>query len=334
MPCSRLSPMTQAPPWICRMAGRRSPGLAGPVHVELQLLAGHPPEHQVAIDGDALTRSRRGARPGRPARSRRWRWRRSRRWPGPGRTAPTGRATTRPAAPGPPSPPRGRGPRPRRPPPPPPASTTSHSGASLDGQPGREEAPHEQHAVAPDRAPGVDRVQRGTRDRPPAAPTTWPPVCPAEPAPTATSAAFLTRASGAQLSGPVERVLLTPMAYNMADLFEHTADVVGDREALVCGDETRTYAELESRSNRLAHHLAGAGIGPGDHVGHLRGQQHRVDRGPAGHLQDPGRAHQHQLPLRRIRAAATCSTTPTSRDWCTARSSGRGWPPSSTRSPS
>ena len=70
-----------------------------------------------------------------------------------------------------------------------------------------------------------------------------------------------------------------------------------------CGDETRTYAELESRSNRLAHHLAGAGIGPDDHVGHLRGQQHRVDRSPAGHLQDPGRAHQHQLPLRRIRAA-------------------------------
>jgi 3-oxocholest-4-en-26-oate---CoA ligase len=57
------------------------------------------------------------------------------------------------------------------------------------------------------------------------------------------------------------------MAYNMADLFEHTADVVGDREALVCGDETRTYAELESHSNQLAHHLAGAGIGPGDHVG-------------------------------------------------------------------
>ena len=29
----------------------------------------------------------------------------------------------------------------------------------------------------------------------------------------------------------------------------------------------RTYAEMEARANRLAHHLAAQGIGPGDHVG-------------------------------------------------------------------
>jgi len=57
------------------------------------------------------------------------------------------------------------------------------------------------------------------------------------------------------------------MAYNMADLFEHTADVIPDRVALICGDDERTFGQLEERSNRLAHHLAGAGIGPGDHVG-------------------------------------------------------------------
>ena len=57
------------------------------------------------------------------------------------------------------------------------------------------------------------------------------------------------------------------MAYNIADLFEHTVDSVGDREVLVVGDERRTYGQLEERANRLAHHLIAAGIQPGDHIG-------------------------------------------------------------------
>lgn len=57
------------------------------------------------------------------------------------------------------------------------------------------------------------------------------------------------------------------MAYNIADLFEHTVDAVGDREVLIVGDERRSYAQLEHRANQLAHHLAAQGIGPGDHVG-------------------------------------------------------------------
>ena len=57
------------------------------------------------------------------------------------------------------------------------------------------------------------------------------------------------------------------MAYNIADLFEHTVDLVADREVLVVGEDRRTYAQLEERANRVAHHLAGRGIGPGDHVG-------------------------------------------------------------------
>ena len=28
-----------------------------------------------------------------------------------------------------------------------------------------------------------------------------------------------------------------------------------------------TYAEMEERANRLAHHLEAHGVGPGDHVG-------------------------------------------------------------------
>jgi acyl-CoA synthetase (AMP-forming)/AMP-acid ligase II len=57
------------------------------------------------------------------------------------------------------------------------------------------------------------------------------------------------------------------MAYNLADLFEHAVDAVPDRVALVCGDEQRTYGELDTRANRLAHHLASSGIRPDDHVG-------------------------------------------------------------------
>ena len=57
------------------------------------------------------------------------------------------------------------------------------------------------------------------------------------------------------------------MALNIADLFEHCADAVPDRMAVACGDRHVTYRELDERTNRLAHHLAGLGVGPGDHVG-------------------------------------------------------------------
>src|SRR5688572_16603733 len=57
------------------------------------------------------------------------------------------------------------------------------------------------------------------------------------------------------------------MPFNFADLFEQVADVVGDREALVCGDRRLTYAELDERSTRLANHLIGVGVTPGSHVG-------------------------------------------------------------------
>jgi acyl-CoA synthetase (AMP-forming)/AMP-acid ligase II len=57
------------------------------------------------------------------------------------------------------------------------------------------------------------------------------------------------------------------MARNIADLFEHAVDVVPDRLALQVGDRKLSFAELESESNKLAHFLAGQGIGAGDHVG-------------------------------------------------------------------
>ncbi|GAA1856336.1 acyl-CoA synthetase [Actinomadura bangladeshensis] len=56
------------------------------------------------------------------------------------------------------------------------------------------------------------------------------------------------------------------MEYNHADLFEGLADAIGDRVALICGDQRFTYAELDEHANRLAHHLRDAGVRPGQHV--------------------------------------------------------------------
>src|SRR5215472_4985134 len=55
--------------------------------------------------------------------------------------------------------------------------------------------------------------------------------------------------------------------YNLADLFESVVDVVPDRLAVVCGDRRLTYAQLDARANRLAHHLLALGVRPGEHVG-------------------------------------------------------------------
>ncbi|NRQ39264.1 acyl-CoA synthetase [Nonomuraea sp. NN258] len=57
------------------------------------------------------------------------------------------------------------------------------------------------------------------------------------------------------------------MEFNHADLFEGLADAIGERTAVVCGGERRTYAELDAEANRLAHCLTDLGIGPGEHVG-------------------------------------------------------------------
>jgi acyl-CoA synthetase (AMP-forming)/AMP-acid ligase II len=57
------------------------------------------------------------------------------------------------------------------------------------------------------------------------------------------------------------------MAFNLADLIEHSVDLVGDRTAVVVGDRRVTYAQLEERANRLAHHLAVNGVTKDSHVG-------------------------------------------------------------------
>lgn len=57
------------------------------------------------------------------------------------------------------------------------------------------------------------------------------------------------------------------MAFTIGDLFEHAVDLMPDRIALESGDRSRTYAELEARSNALAHRLRELGVQPGDRVG-------------------------------------------------------------------
>lgn len=58
-----------------------------------------------------------------------------------------------------------------------------------------------------------------------------------------------------------------PASYNIADVWEAVVDRIPEREAVVCGDQRRTFAELEKRANRLANHLAAEGVGVGDFVG-------------------------------------------------------------------
>ncbi len=55
-------------------------------------------------------------------------------------------------------------------------------------------------------------------------------------------------------------------SYNLADLIEILAEAGPDRPALVAGDERRTYRQLSERASRVGHHLAAAGVRPGEHV--------------------------------------------------------------------
>nr|WP_234800110.1 acyl-CoA synthetase [Mycolicibacterium diernhoferi] len=69
------------------------------------------------------------------------------------------------------------------------------------------------------------------------------------------------------MSRNVTRSSLGSVALNIADLAEHAIDAVPDRVALICGDETITYAQLEEKANRLAHYLLDQGVKKDDKVG-------------------------------------------------------------------
>ena len=55
--------------------------------------------------------------------------------------------------------------------------------------------------------------------------------------------------------------------FNIADMYEIVADKVPARDALVCGEQRATFAQLDERANQLAHFLTSQGVVAGDHVG-------------------------------------------------------------------
>ncbi|PTR25616.1 acyl-CoA synthetase (AMP-forming)/AMP-acid ligase II [Rhodococcus sp. OK519] len=68
------------------------------------------------------------------------------------------------------------------------------------------------------------------------------------------------------------------MTLNIADLYEAVADAIPERVPVVCGDERRSYVELDRRANRLAHHLESVGVQPGQHVAiHSRNRMEYVE---------------------------------------------------------
>jgi amino acid adenylation domain-containing protein len=81
------------------------------------------------------------------------------------------------------------------------------------------------------------------------------------------------RIAGVDLLGPDERDLVVrgfnrtdaayPAGESLTDLFEAQVDRTPDREALVLGDRSLSYRDLDRAANRLAHHLRARGAGPG-----------------------------------------------------------------------
>ncbi|MEH6581027.1 MAG: acyl-CoA synthetase [Halioglobus sp.] len=61
--------------------------------------------------------------------------------------------------------------------------------------------------------------------------------------------------------------MVSETTFNLADMFESVADVVGERTAIVSSRRRLSFGELDDRATRLANCWASHGIGRGDHIG-------------------------------------------------------------------
>ena len=76
-------------------------------------------------------------------------------------------------------------------------------------------------------------------------------------------------ADGVARRGKIPHVHLIRTFDRLHGFFERTVDTQPGSTALICDVERLSYAELEARANRLAHHLIRVGVEPGDRVGLL-----------------------------------------------------------------
>jgi acyl-CoA synthetase (AMP-forming)/AMP-acid ligase II len=56
-------------------------------------------------------------------------------------------------------------------------------------------------------------------------------------------------------------------SYNLSELIERTTELVPDRTALITDGGALSFRQLDQRANRLAHHMLGLGLQPGDMIG-------------------------------------------------------------------
>ncbi|MFJ9877788.1 non-ribosomal peptide synthetase [[Kitasatospora] papulosa] len=96
--------------------------------------------------------------------------------------------------------------------------------------------------------------------------------CAADPAERLDTLGFLPADERRALAG-WHRTPAAPVDTTVARLIEERATATPDAPALIADGDTLTYAELDLRANRLAHHLRGWGVGPDSVVGVL------LDRG-------------------------------------------------------
>ena len=147
----------------------------------------------------------------------------------------------------------------------------------------------------------------------------------ADPARRLSSIDVLDEAEHARLDGWGNRAVLTqpaPAPVSIPVLF--AAQVARAPEAVAMSFEGRsmTYRELDEAANRLAHLLAGQGVGPGAVCGAAVVPVGRGDRGDCGGAQDRGGVSADRPGGCRRRGSSSCSPMPRR----SPRSPPPGWP--------